>query len=187
MSASRRVLRTALPVAIVIAVAALTLGTTFLTTGPFGLVIAADCLAALGLVVAVAAVPRGLRERPLHRRGARAWLRELVFWRRGDARPVVQTADFPTYAKISSDLGWAPVSEWHYDHGVRPLLVRLMTSALAEHHRIDAAKDPARARQLVGEEIWPYVDPSRAASQDSKTPGADLGTLTRIVDQLEQL
>ena len=187
MSASRRVLRTALPVTIVIAVAALTLGTTFLTTGPFGLVIAADCLAALGLAVAVAGVPRGLRELPRQRRSARAWLRELISWRRGGAGPAVQPADFPTYAKISSDLSWAPVSQWHYDHGIRPLLTRLATSALAEHHRVDLVATPARARSLVGEEIWPHVDPSRAASQDSKTPGADLGTLTRIVGRLEDL
>ena len=88
---------------------------------------------------------------------------------------------------LPSDLSWAPVSQWHYDHGIRPLLTRLAASALAEHHRVDLVATPARARSLVGEEIWPHVDPSRAASQDSKTPGADLGTLTRIVDQLEQL
>jgi hypothetical protein len=62
-----------------------------------------------------------------------------------------------------------------------------MTSALAEHHRVDAAKDPARARQLVGDEIWPLVDPLRPPSLDSKAPGADLHTLARIVDRLEQL
>jgi hypothetical protein len=179
--------RSALYVAIVIVVAALTLGTAFLATGPFGLVIAADCLAAIGLAVAVAAVPRGLRELPRGQRGAWAWLKELIFWRRGDGPPAVQTADFPTYAKISSDLSWAPVSQWHYDHGIRPLLTRLAASALAEHHRVDIAAAPARARSLVGEEVWPHIDPSRAASQDSKAPGADLGTLTRIVDRLEQL
>ena len=175
MSGQRPAMRTVAQVVAVIIVALLTLGTALLITGPFG------------LVVAVAAVPRGLRELPRQRRSARAWLKELMVWRRGDAVPVVQPADFPTYAKISSDLGWAPVSQWHYDHGVRPLLVRLMTSALAEHHRIDAAKDPARARQLVGDEIWPLLDPLRPPSLDSKAPGADLRTLTRIVDRLEQL
>jgi hypothetical protein len=187
MSTRRPALRTVFATAIVIVVAVLTLGSTFLATGPFGLVIAADCLAALGLIVAVAAVPRGLRDLPRQRRGAWAWLKEVMFWRRGDAGPQVQTADFPTYAKISSDLSWAPMSQWHYDHGIRPLLTRLAASALAEHHRVDLAAAPARARSLVGEEVWPHVDPSRAASFDSKAPGADLGTLTRIVDRLEEL
>jgi hypothetical protein len=179
--------RTVLQVTIVIAVVALTLGTTLLVTGSFGLIIAADCLAALGLVVAVAAVPRGLREHPRQRHSARAWLKDLMLWRSGDAAPVVQPSDFPTYAKISSDLGWAPISQWHYDHGIRPLLARLAASALAERHRVDMATSPARAASLIGEEIWPHIDPSRPASFDSKAPGADVRTLTRIVDRLEQL
>jgi hypothetical protein len=177
-----------LRVAIVVAVAALTLGSAFLATGPFGLVIAADCLAALCLVIAAAAVPRSVRELPAQRqRGTWAWLRRGRFLRRADPGQVVQAADFPAYAKISSDLGWAPVSQFHYDHGLRPLLARLAASALNEHHRVDMAADPARAAILVGEEAWPHVDPSRPPSFDSEAPGADLRTLTRIVDRLEQL
>ena len=188
MSGKRPAARTVTEVVAVIIVALLTLATSLAITGPFGLVVAVDCLAGLGLIIALIAVPRGGRE-PLARRppSTRARLRWPWLWRRLDSPAPVQAADFPTYAKISSDLGWAPVSQWHYDHGIRPLLVRLMTSALAEHHRIDAAKDPAQARQLVGDEIWPLVDPLRPPSLDSKAPGADLRTLTRIVDRLEQL
>ena len=188
MSGKRPAARTVTEVVAVIIVALLTLATSLAITGPFGLVVAADCLAGLGLIIALIAVPRGGRE-PLARRppSTRARLRWAWLWRRLDPPAPVQAADFPTYAKISSDLGWAPVSQWHYDHGVRPLLVRLMTSALAEHHRIDAAKDPVRARQLVGDEIWPLVDPLRPPSLDSKAPGADLRTLARIVDRLEDL
>ena len=181
-------MRTALLVAAVIVIAALTLGTSLLITGPFGLVLAADCLAALGLIIAAAAVPRSARQAPA-RRPDSAWarLRRIRFLRRADPSPVVRTADFPAYAKISSDLGWAPVSQWHYDHGIRPLLARLMQVALAEHHRVDSVADQAHARSLVGEEIWPLVDPSQPLSFDSKARGPDLRTLARIVDRLEQL
>jgi len=175
-------------IAAVLVLLLLTLGTSLVITGPFGLVVAAECLAGLGLIIALTTVPRGGRELPA-RRPASRWgsLRWPWFWRRQVPAPPVQTADFPSYAKISSDLGWAPVSQWHYDHGVRPLLARLVTMALAEHHRVDVAADPARARQLVGEEIWPLVDPFRPPSLDSKAPGADLRTLARIVDRLERL
>ena len=185
MSGQRPAMRTVAQVVAVIIVALLTLGTSLEITGPFGLVVAADCLAGLGLIIALIAVPRG-GDAPAWR-PPRAWPRWAWLRRRADPLTPVQAADFPSYAKISSDLGWAPVSEWHYDHGVRPLLVRLMTSALAEHHRVDMAKDPARARQLVGDEIWPLVDPLRPPSLDSKAPGADVRTLARIVDRLEQL
>jgi hypothetical protein len=154
--------------------------------GPFTLVVTAECLAALTLVVALARTPAGVRERgvPWTAAWARAaWAR--LGWRRPPAE--VRSGDFPAYAKISSDLGWAPVSQWHYDHGIRPLFGRLLESVLAERHRVDLARDPARARDLVGDDIWPLVDPSRPPSFDSKAPGADLRTLTRIVDRLEQL
>ncbi len=174
--------------AVITVVAVLTLLTALVATGPFGLVIAADSLAALGLIVLVAAVPRSAPESAARRASeVWRWLTRGLLRRRAARDPVVQASDFPTYAKISSDLGWAPVSEWHYDHGVRPLFGRLVQSVLAEHHRVDATADPVRARRLVGEEIWPLVDPSRPRSFDSKAPGADLRTLARIVDRLEQL
>jgi hypothetical protein len=178
------VLRTSMVVVVVV----LTLVTTLLATGPFGLVVAADGLAALGLVIALAVTPGSSAERPVERQGgARAWLARTGLLRRAGPRPAVQASDFPAYAKISSDLGWAHVSRWHYDHGVRPLLARLAQSALAEHHRVDTAADPARAQRLVGDDIWPFVDPSRPPSFDSKTPGVGPRTLSRIVDRLEQL
>jgi hypothetical protein len=154
--------------------------------GPFTLAVTAECLAALALAVVLARTPGGIRERQMPQ--AVAWA-HAARARLGRRRPPaeVQSADFPAYAKISSDLGWAPVSQWHYDHGIRPLFGRLLESVLAERHRVDLARDPARARDLVGEDIWVLVDPSRPPSFDSKAPGADLRTLTRIVDRLEQL
>jgi hypothetical protein len=156
--------------------------------GPFGLVTAAECLAALALVIALARTPAGVRERGMPWAAA-AWARltRSRIWPRRTPPAVVRTGDFPAYAKISSDLGWAPISQWHYDHGIRTLFGRLAESALAERHRVDLARDPARARELVGEDIWPLIDPARPASFDSKAPGPDLRTLTRIADRLEEL
>jgi hypothetical protein len=157
--------------------------------GPFALVIAAECLAALALVIVLARTPGGgARERGAPRAAA-AWARiaRRAWPRRRPPAAVVRPADFPSYAKISSDLGWAPMSQWHYDHGIRRLFGRLAESALAERHRVDLTRDPERARHLVGDDIWPLIDPSRPPSFDSKAPGPDLPTLTRIVDRLEQL
>ena len=188
MSGKRAVLATAWRVALIVVAAVAAMAAAFAVSGQLGLVITADGLAALALLVALAGTPGGVPERDVLRPVA-AWARGA--WRRIRPRPaapaVVRPSDFPVYAKISSDLTWAPVSQWHYDHGIRPLLSRLFESALAERHRVDLTADPGRARSLVGDDVWPLIDPSRPPSFDSKAPGADLRTLTRIVDRLEQL
>ena len=174
--------------AVVIVAAFATMAAAFAVSGQLGLVIAADCVAALALVIALAGTPGGVRERGVMRPVA-AWAQgaRQRIWPRRAAPAAVRPSDFPAYAKISSDLGWAPVSQWHYDHGLRPLLIRLFESALAERHRVDLSADPKRARSLVGDDVWPLIDPSRAPSFDSRAPGTDLRTLTRVVDRLEQL
>jgi hypothetical protein len=176
--------------AVLLAVAA-ALAAALAVGGPFALAVVAECLAALALVILLVRTPAGAQERRAPGAAARAApvtrSRLGRFWPGHRPPAAVRTADFPAYAKISSDLGWAPVSAWHYDHGIRVLFGRLAESVLAERHRVDLARDPARARDLVGDDIWPLIDPARPPSFDSKAPGADLPTLTRIVDRLEQL
>ena len=184
---NRGILMVAWRAAVVTLAVAAALAAALVAGGPFAATVTAECLAALALVAVLARTPGGVRERGTAQ--AAAWARTAWarLWRRRTPPAEVRSADFPAYSKISSDLGWAPVSQWHYDHGIRPLFGRLLESVLAERHRVDLATDPARARDLVGDDIWPLVDPSRPPSFDSKTPGADLRTLTRIVDRLEQL
>lgn len=107
--------------------------------------------------------------------------------RRRGAAPAVQAADFPAYRAIVSDLSWAESSRRHYDRVTRPMLSRLLGARLAQRHRLDLATRPDEARRLVGEELWPLVDPSLPASEDSNAPGTDLRTVARVVDRLEKL
>lgn len=164
------------------------LATAFAVAGPFGLAAVAEGLAALALLIVLAWTPGGARQRRTPWAAAAwAWLGRgrISPWRRQPAE--VRASDFPSYAKISSDLSWAPVSLWHYDHGLRALFGRLAQSKLAARHRVDLATDHERARELVGLDIWPLIDPARPPSFDSKAPGPGLRTLARIVDRLEQL
>ena len=188
MSGQRARLGTAWRVAVVTVAALAALAAALAVSGQLGLVITADGLAALALLVALAGTPGGVAERDVLRPVA-AWAQGA--WRlirpRRAAHAVVRPSDLPAYAKISSDLGWAPVSQWHYDHGLRPLLSRLFESVLAERHRVDLTADPERARSVVGDDIWPLIDPSLPPSFDSRASGPDLRTLTRIVDRLERL
>jgi hypothetical protein len=188
MSGKRAWLGTAWRVSVVTVAALAALAGAWAVSGQLGLVITADGLVAVALVVVLAGTPGGVRERGVLRPVA-AWAQGA--WRRIRPRPaapaVVRPSDFPAYAKISSDLGWAPVSQWHYDHGLRPLLSRLFESVLAERHRVDLTADPERARSIVGDDVWPLIDPARPPSFDSRAPGTDLRTLSRIVDRLERL
>jgi hypothetical protein len=148
-------------------------------------VLSADCLAGLALLILVARAPEvghGELGRSIGTMVDQV-RRRLPARRR---RPHTAAA-YPAFLKISSDLGWATTSMWHYDHGARPLLTRVMQAALAERHRVDAAADPARARELVGEDVWPFLDPATPTSKDSRAPGPDVRTLSRIVDRLERL
>jgi len=188
MSGKRTRLATLRRVAVVTVTALAALAAAFTVAGQLGLVITADGQAVLALVIALVSTPGGARERDVLRPVA-AWARAAGqrIWPRRAGPAAVRPSDFPAYAKISSDLGWAPVSQWHYDHGLRPLLSRLFESLLAERHRVDLTADPERARSLVGDDVWPLIDPAAPPSFDSKAPGTDLRTLTRIVDRLEQL
>jgi hypothetical protein len=147
------------------------LAAAYAAAGPRGAVIAGTVLATGAVLIARGVLPPGPR-----RAGRRR------------AEPaVVQATDFPGYGRISSGLGWAGTSRRHYDRIARPMLIRLLGAALEERHRVDIRRQPDAARRLVGADLWPLLDPSVAASDDSDGPGVDLATLTRIIDRLEQL
>jgi hypothetical protein len=96
-------------------------------------------------------------------------------------------AAFPTYRRIRSDLMWAGSSGRSYDASVRPLLARLARTALADRHRIDLHADPAAARELLGADIWPLVDPAARLPDSLDRLGVDRDTIAAAVDRLERL
>jgi hypothetical protein len=163
VSLGRRV-RVALAVALVVVVLALA------TAGPAGLLVALSA-AAVGAVLVLSLRLPG----PPPRRG------------RGRPGPPVDNAPFRAYRKVADQLSWAAVSPRHYDMITRPLLIQLAASRLADRHRVDLRADPAAARAILGEDVWPWVDPDRPASRNSQPPGVGADTLTLIVDRLEHL
>jgi hypothetical protein len=155
-------------------VTAVLLAEGYLVAGPAGFVVAGTVLALVAIVFARAMMPRDEQPPPTAVRKDR---------RAGDS----SEADFPAYRKITSDLSWANASPRHYDHGLRPRLAGLLDARLAQRYGLDAAVRPDRARELVGAELWPLLDMSRAASNDSRAPGVSMATVDRIVTRLEEL
>ena len=155
-------------------VVAVLLAEGYLAAGPAGFVVAGTVLALVAIAFARATMPRGEQPPP-----------RTV---RKDRRPGENSqADFPAYRKITSDLSWADASPRHYDHGLRPRLAGLLEARLAQRHGLDAAAQPERARELAGAELWPLLDMSRPASNDSRAPGVSMATVDRIVTRLEEL
>jgi hypothetical protein len=95
--------------------------------------------------------------------------------------------EFAAYRHIEAALGQAQVSPRHFGHTARPLLQRLLAALLADRRGVDMASDPGAAREAVGDELWPLLDPARPASEDSRQPGVSEQTIARIVDRLEDL
>lgn len=69
---------------------------------------------------------------------------------------------------------------------LRPELVRLAASMLAEHHDVDLATQPAAARALLGDDMWPLLDPRRA-DERPEAVRVDDRTLLTLVERLEGL
>jgi hypothetical protein len=138
--------------------------------GAAGLLVSVSLVAMTAAVVALSRVPAAPEPR-----------------RRSRPGPPIDNAPFRSYRQVAEALSWAEVSPRHYDLVTRPLLVRLLTTRLADRHRVDLAADPEAARRLVGDEVWHWLDPDREASRQGQPPGLDQTTLTRIVDRLENL
>ena len=69
---------------------------------------------------------------------------------------------------------------------LRPDLVRLAAALLAEHHDVDLTARPAEARALLGEDVWPLLDPRRADERPDAVRVDDQMLMT-LVERLEGL
>jgi hypothetical protein len=91
------------------------------------------------------------------------------------------------YRRIQSALALAQSSQRLFDYTARPLLQRLLAALLADRRRLDLTGDARAAREAVGDDLWPLLDPARPTSDDSRPPGVSEQTIARIVDRLEDL
>lgn len=139
-----------------------------------GLLLSLSALAVVALLVLALATPAA----PPRRRGGRRP-------RRTQRSPLDEP--YPSYQLVTQALSWSQVSPRHYDLVTRPLLVRVLASRLAERHGVDLHRSPDQARRIVGEQLWWWLDPSRAAAGSSQPPGVPVATLDRLVQRLEQL
>lgn len=71
----------------------------------------------------------------------------------------------------------------HFSTTLRPQLQRLFAARLAEAHGVDMHRSPQRARELVGPELWPWLDPGAGPPR----PDLPEPALRALLDRLEAL
>jgi hypothetical protein len=69
---------------------------------------------------------------------------------------------------------------------LRPLLREIAAVGL-NRRGIRMARNPAAARELLGDELWEIVRPGRPTPADPRAPGVTLEELAQMTDRLEQL
>lgn len=79
-------------------------------------------------------------------------------------------------------LGAANAFDAH--HRVRPFFRELAAERLHAHHGVDLDREPERARELLGDELWELVRDDRPLGRRSG-PGLPIQDATRLADALE--
>ena len=106
-----------------------------------------------------------------------------------------------------SMLGWSSLvaaarsDSGNFEHAVKPEIQRLYAVRLAERHGVSLHAEPERAAEIVGPQLWPWIDPRRMPAHPSARPAHQAldrrsaaqpqpppeAVLTALVDRLEQL
>jgi hypothetical protein len=74
-----------------------------------------------------------------------------------------------------------------YERGLRAEMTRLTAVRLAERRDINMYREPGAARRVLGEELWPLVDPGVVVRPGENPPVVPPRTVVALVDLLEQL
>lgn len=72
----------------------------------------------------------------------------------------------------------------HFAATLRPQLQRLFAARLAERHGVEMYRDPARARALVGADLWHWIDPEHRPAERPARPDQ---VLRALINRLEAL
>jgi hypothetical protein len=74
-----------------------------------------------------------------------------------------------------------------YESEMRPVLEHILAARLAERHNTNFYTDQETARNLLGENLWYWVDPDKSTERVKRQRGIPPRTLARLIDRLERL
>lgn len=151
-------------------------------------------LFALAWLAAILTGPRGVPAVAAALLAAELLMWRLDLWQPPRSRrpgrllhPDLRPDDVPSYEGVRHAIETGAFSRREFDFDLRRRLQRIASVRLLERHGVDLFGDPGRLRDLLGEETWALLDPSRPPSRERGGAGVDRRTLTRVVDSLERL
>ena len=74
-----------------------------------------------------------------------------------------------------------------YERGLRAELTRLAAARLAERRGVNLYQDPAIARSLIGQDLWPLVDPAALPRTGQAVPKVGQRAVAELIERLEQM
>lgn len=89
--------------------------------------------------------------------------------------------------RLESAVMYGLQSQRLYDLSLRPRLQRAVETLVAERRGVDPAARPDVVRTIVGDQLWPLVDPARPASTDGRPGGLDVRSVERLVERIESV
>jgi hypothetical protein len=128
----------------------------------------------LGLLALIAALRETVPARPS---GFEAALEPRVH---PPARP-------PSLAKLEREVSMGAENAFDTHFRLRPLFTDLTRNLLLSRQGIDLDRQPERARELVGDELWELVRPDAQPPSERAAPGLPVETIERAADDLERL
>jgi hypothetical protein len=111
---------------------------------------------------------------------------EATLGRRRRRRPAAAGDELPELARIERELVMGSASAFDFHRRVRPLL-REVAEYRLRGRGILVDEQPARARAILGEDVWELVCREREPPDDRHAPGLGLDELESLVDRLERV
>jgi hypothetical protein len=130
--------------------------------------------------IALAALTRLARPRSRRAEYPSAFERALV-------RRPVEDAPPPQLAYTERELALGEGSAGYTHTRLLPLLRECAAAQLARRRGVDFAREPARARELLGDDVWDLIRPDRPPPEDRHASGLARAGVEYVVERLEAL
>ena len=89
--------------------------------------------------------------------------------------------------EIEARVSLAQVSAFDHQSRLRPLLREIARQSLEARRHVDVDKEPEKAKQMLGAELWEELQPMLLSRDLRDSPGPTPAAIMRLVDEIESI